>query len=182
MIDKCLKTKRSHTYFTVAVVLFCLWGCVPHNKKTMMQHQEQLDTLYSFLLDERLRDSLRCFIKDSFEFQNDSLRRLTIFSDITKDNVEISFFTLNSFAYTIDRSVFLGAPKDSNDPIIVFCKGGTPSFIDVTMLDYNKGLEYLGMDSLFHIWDDVKPLGSWKKYRLINNGEPQLIDSGYLGK
>ena len=181
MIDRFFCNMRSPLYLTIVVGLLCVLGCVPHYKEIKTQHLKQSDTLSSFILDERLRDSLQFVLRDPSVIYN-PVRKITIYLDNTKDGVDVSFFILNSFAYTIERSVFLGAPNDGNDPIIVFCKGDIPSIIDVSMLDYKKGLEYLGTDSLDHIWDDVRPFGSWKTYRLIDGAEPQLIDSGYVGR
>jgi len=102
--------------------------------------------------------------------------------DFSENKKEIRIFRLLSFAYTIEKSIFLGAPMIGDDRVVVFCKDSIPPFIDTSFLDYNKGLEYLGEDALYYMWDNVRTRGEWLVLGQDANFEWFISDSGLIGE
>ena len=69
-----------------------------------------------------------------------------------------------------------------DDRVVVFCKDSIPPFIDTSFLDYNKGLEYLGEDALYYMWDNVRTRGEWLVLGQDANFEWFISDSGLIGE
>lgn len=181
MIDRALTNRLMLAFFLAPFISIVLEGCIRQNKDVMIQGAEKPNK-YSFINEEKVRYFFDCFVNDTSSIPNVEKQKITILIDNTKRNNEISIYRMPSFAYTIERSVFLGAPVSGEDRILVFCKDSVPSFIDTLYLDYKKGLEYLGEDALYYMWDSIRPQGDCMVLRQDANGGWALFDRGSIGE
>jgi len=181
MIDKTYVNRLLLSFLLASFISSFSEGCIRQNKDVTIQGAVEPNK-FSFIKEEKIQYFFDSFINETRETTNGEKQRITVFVDNSKNNVEICVYSMLSFAYTIDRSVFLGAPKMGNDRVVVFCKDSIPSFIDTLYLDYKKGLEYLGEDSLYYMWDSIRPQGDWILLRQDINDEWVLFDCGSIGE
>lgn len=162
-----------------SILVMVFMGCTRQRNEANDSQYESLEK-YSFIFEKSLRDSLISFINDTSVGQIDDSKKITILINDEDGITEISFFMMNTFAYSIRRSVFLGAPSFENDNILIFYTGNIPSVLDINLINYKKGLELLGEETLQYLWDSIRPCGYWIKYSSGPDDSWQIIDQGTI--
>ena len=162
-----------------ALVFGLFMSCTRQRNEANDTQNESLEN-YSFICDKSLRDSLVSFINNKSDGQFFDSNKITVLTHAEDGVVEISFFKMNTFAYPIKKSSFLGAPTVNGDNIIIFYTGIIPSVLDTNFINYTKGLELLGEETLRYLWDGVRHGGYWKKYSRSLDNSWQIIDLGNI--
>ena len=133
---------------------------------------------FAFIQDNCLRDSIISFIKETPKSLYDRPVKTTIQVDNTDNITEVSIFRMISFVYPMEETAekeLLGVSQ-CEDESIIYCRGIIPPFINVSLLDYDRGLDLLREDTNSILNNGLESVGYIRTLSMCSNNEWVMIE------
>ncbi len=175
-------------FFVFAI--FSFWGCGNQKDKyqkifnsdeaiSEINKQADKDSSFSFILDDCLRDSIVSFITETPMSLYNRPVKTTISVDCSDDENVVSIFRMISFVYPLDENAekeLLGASKCKDESIVIYSRKNIPSFINLSLLDYERGVAILEEDINIIHNEGLESSGYIKTFKKNDNNGWDLIE------